>query len=217
MVCKYGTEESETITIGKPTGLQTSIYNKTKQARVIDKVDYYNAEWQIYSLGQYDINGSDVFRVEYRFHHSVIKELEIDGQTGFVSYEQVSKYLNHLWRYALLRNRLDIENNHIHPVWQMLLEDIEFQAQPPQGGIKRVKKNDLAAIGKNIQLMLGNLISIQARKTDNLESFIKLLRHAGVYDDILQYYRVERKMDEIEFRDKLAKSLKERRQLRNAA
>lgn len=217
VVAKYGEKESETITIGKPTGLQTSIYNKTKQIRVIDKVDHYHDLWACHSLGQYDKDGPDVYRVEYRFHHSVVKELEINGQTGFVSFEQIAEHLNQLWRYALLRNRLEVEPNHIDPVWQLLLEDAVFDGQPPYGGIKRKKKVDLSAIGKNIQIMLGNLISIQARKSDDLETFVKLLRAAGIYQDIVDYYRVERKIDEIEFRERLQKSLIDRRRLRNAA
>ena len=82
---------------------------------------------------------------------------------------------------------------------------------------KRVKKNDLSAIGKNLQLILGNLLSVMARKTDDVNQFFKLLRAAGIYQDLIDYYRVERKIDEIEFREKCEKALKERRLLRNAA
>ncbi len=65
--------------------------------------------------------------------------------------------------------------------------------------------------------MLGNLISIQARKSADLEVFLKLLRRLEIYDDILEYYRIERKIGEKEFRDKCQRSLAERRLLRNAA
>lgn len=217
VVAKYGEKHSETITIGKPTGLQTSIYNKTKQAVVIDKVDHYQKEWGIHSLGAYDSDGPDVWRVEYRFHHSVIRDMDFDGKTGFVNFLGISDYLGHLWKYAVLRNRLDIDHNHIHPVWQLLLDDVKFSTEPPSGGIKRVKKNDLAAIGKNIELLLGNFMSIYARKSDKIEGFFKQLRRLEVYDDILEYYRVERKIDETDFREKCERTLKERRMLRNAA
>lgn len=217
VVAKYGEKDSETITIGKPSGLQTSIYNKTKQAKVIDKVDHYQREWAAYSLGSYNSDGPDVCRVEYRFHHSVVKEMEINGKTGFSNYADIAPFLSHLWKYALLRNRLDISKDHIHPVWQMLLDDVTFSTEPPNGLIKRVKKNDLSAIGKNIELLLGNLISIQARKGVEVAQFLKLLRQLDIYDDIIRYYRVERKIGEEEFRDKCQTALIKRRMLRNAA
>lgn len=217
VVCKYGSQDSETLTIGKPTGLQTSIYNKTKQAVVVDKVDYYDNEWTVHSLGEYDKQGPDVYRVEFRFHHSVIKEFQIGEKTGFINYEQIADNLNDLWRYALLRNRLDIADSHIDPVWQLFYEDVRFQSAPPQGLIKRQKKNDFAAVEKNYQIMLGNFMSIFARKSTDVNLFFEALRGAGLYHDIVECYRVMRKMDETEFREKCAKSLKERRLLRNAA
>lgn len=136
------------ITIGKPVGLQTSIYNKTKQSKVVDKVDYYQNEWKNYSLGVYDENGPDVYRLEYRFHHSVIKDFEINGKSGFVNFLQIAPLLNYLWQYALVRNRLDLTTDVIDPVWQKFMEDVQFSTEPPYGLVKKVKKTIYRQLAK---------------------------------------------------------------------
>lgn len=217
VACRYGSGDAETITIGKPTGLQTSIYNKTKQAKVIDKVDYYNSEWSIYSLGTYDPQGQDVYRVEYRFHHSIVRELVVGEHSNCVTYLQASKILRNLWQYAIMRNRLEIEPKLIHPVWQMMFEDVEFHTDHKGVLPMRQKKQDVSAISKNYDLMVGNLISITARQTSDVNFLIRELKKLHFYDDLMRYYRVERRVGEVELRERLKKSLLLRRMLRNAA
>jgi len=217
VACKYGTADAETITIGRPTGLQTCIYNKTKQARVVDKVDYYNDEWSAYSLGDYDPAGPDVYRIEYRFHHSVIREMSLDDVTSFKTYLEASKILKNLWSYAISKNRLEIAPKTIHPVWQMIDEDVEFQTFVPGFIPARKKKTDLSAVAKNYDLFLGNFISLVARQTDSVKFLISQLKKLHFYDDWLRYQRVIRKRGDRDLRDHLQKQLKLRRMLRNAA
>lgn len=216
VIARYGTDQAQTITIGKPTGLQTSVYNKTAQALHIDKVDAYKQYWANNSGGRYDAEGRDVYRVEVRFHHSVIKDLDFDGIGGIVTFKDISKHLDQLWRYALLRNRLDVETDVIHPVWQCLLEDVSFAQGGKMSGVRRVKKNDNGSIEKNCQLFVGNALSMFARHTDDVIVFIKALRAMGVYDTIVDVYR-SHKVGETELRERWAKGLRDRRLLRNAA
>ncbi|WP_410966908.1 hypothetical protein, partial [Salmonella sp. SAL04277] len=73
----YG--RGETYMFGSASGLQLCIYNKTLQARATDKLDYWSKVWA-------SLNGDpfgdgdpaykpeeDVWRLEFRFHHSVIQ------------------------------------------------------------------------------------------------------------------------------------------------
>lgn len=217
VACTYGSGDAQTITIGKPTGLQTSVYNKTKQAKHVDKVDFYDDEWGVYSLGEYDKNGPDVYRVEYRFHHSVIREMYVDDATNFVDYEQASKIIKNLWQYAIQKNRLELYKGVIHPVWQMLYYDVNFTTGYPAWTAKRRKKTDVSAVAKNYDLFVGNLISLTARQTADVGFLMSQLKKLHFYDDWLRYQRVERKRGEGELREFLKKQLLLRRMLRHAA
>lgn len=126
-------------TIGKPSALQMCIYDKTVEAKISDKVDYYNEEWQVFSLGTY-VSLEPVKRIEARIHHQIVREIGIGINEELESFEQVSDYLSDIWRYALNRNRLDQSTTTIDPFWQLILEDSQFYC--PADGLHIVRKKN---------------------------------------------------------------------------
>lgn len=141
----------------------------------------------------------------------------VDGETDWKDYRGAARILGNLWQYAIMRNRLEIAPRTIHPVWQMLYEDVRFDTEWRGVLPIRKKKVDVSAISKNYDLMVGNLISIAARQTSDVNFLLRELKKLHFYDDLIRYYRVERRIGEAELKERLQKALLLRRMLRNAA
>jgi len=77
---------------GSASGVQLAIYNKTEQARATDKLDYWESVWKRRdSFDPQDPDNydpvADVWRVELRYHHSVIQQFasgSVDLETGAI-------------------------------------------------------------------------------------------------------------------------------------
>jgi len=212
---RYGKSEVETLMYGKASGLQTVIYNKTKEIKVTDKVDYFHGLWTAYTFGDFDPE-KPVWRIEMRFHHQVVREVgEGLGET-LHSFQDVAPYLTDLWRYALMKNRLDHSSTYIDPIWQLFLEDAEF-VHPAQGlWIRRKKKQDVSSVGRNFAAIIGNLISLSARQNQTVGHVMKQLKRLDCFDDLLRYYRL-RHMSEADLRQQIEKGLALRRLIGKAA
>lgn len=207
----YG--DNETVMFGKANGLQFTAYRKDREIERSDKVDFMHREWS--ASPRFDPS-APVVRLEARFHHSVVQEIGRGIDTCLDSFAEVSVMLTDLWRYALLRNRLDYSTVYVDPFWQLLMQDVEF-LHPSNGfRISRKKRVSVAPLAHNFSLVVGNLISIGARYGWDARQLLKQMRALHFFDDLLQWYRL-RGFDESKVREHLGKALLQRRLVGRAA
>jgi len=177
----------ESLTLGSRGSLQECIYRKDLEILKSDKVDYYHQKWGEYTLGSFDPK-KEVDRIEARFHQSVIKQFSTGLDKPLTTFSQVCKYFTNLWKYSLNANRYMYDKDYVHPLWQMLYEDIIFTCEEQPVEFKRVQaKTDTTAITRQISNAIGNLITIYARTTIPVEEVIKQIRNAEFFTLIKQW------------------------------
>jgi len=144
-----------------------------------------------------------VTRVEYRFHHTVIREFSRGVGEDINSYLEISNYLNDLFAYGLKTIRYQ-KNNVIAPLWQFLQEDIQFNRFDLHENFTRAQKpkSDTTAIARVIPLFVGTFISIRARSGLEWKYVQKELQNMPVMDEIRSHL-FERKQHEGEFFEQL--------------
>jgi hypothetical protein len=185
----YGSEnQAKNYLIGKPASIQFTAYDKGYESVKSDKIDYFNEEWGVYTLGEH--NPDNVTRrIELRFSHTVIREMGLGMGKSFESFPDVIPFLTDIWRYGLERNRLNQDNNYIHPFWQLLMSDVYFYHPAQNIEISRKKKASVDPIAHNIALVIGNSITICARMGMTTKQFMRYLRTMPFYQEIVSYYR----------------------------
>lgn len=175
----YG--RGETSMFGSASGIQLCIYNKTEQAKATDKLDYWQSVWRrtddpfdADSVDNYNAD-QDVWRIELRFHHSVIQQFasgSVDVHTGQAidtcTFEAFSAHLDGLWRYGLNQFKLLIRPGYFEPFWTLIRDDVRVEL-PVESLIddteyKRYYKTSKGFSGKNVELFLGNFVSLLARE-----------------------------------------------------
>ncbi|EGW20655.1 hypothetical protein [Methylobacter tundripaludum] len=219
-VATYGREgQDKNYLIGKPIAVQMALYDKSYEMIKSDKVDYFNEEWSVYSFGTYDSTQS-VRRIEARLHHTVIREIGHGLGLEFEGFNQVAEHLTDLWRYALERNRLMIDGDprgYLNPFWQLLMQDVHFYV-PAQGvKISRKKKEAVDPIARNITSVIGNLVSIMARRNDcTVRHVMRQLHNLHIWPEIQTYYR-SRGKDDDDLREQIKEGLEKRRLIGRAA
>lgn len=215
----------ETFMLGAANSVQLCLYDKTKQIRKIDKVDFWNSWWDAYTFGQYR-SDLPVRRLEMRFHHSVVNELAFSRGEKWSTFEAVSAHLTDLWRYALNVHRLHYGVVHgadvspqaqsIDPVWQLLRDDIVFFHPATGEKLCRKKETSTAAIEKNIQGLVGNLLTLAVRRgvggPDRVvaQRFVWVLRRLDCWHQIAAYFSA-RGMNAGALQDWVEDKVKERR------
>ncbi|MGB0361105.1 MAG: hypothetical protein ACPGEF_06840, partial [Endozoicomonas sp.] len=167
-------EKGQSYAFGTASGVQLAIYNKTIQSRKIDKLDYMEHKWKQGTLQSDDTHTydpeKDVFRIELRFHHSVIQQFSLgtfDMRTGEIgvrmsTYATVIEHLQPLWAYGLKSFQLKYNRNYLDPFWTILKEDVVFQQTKTDREhfkYQRYYKKPDSFSGKNYQLFLGNHLS----------------------------------------------------------
>lgn len=165
---------------GSVSGVQLAIYNKTLQARATDKLDYWESVWR--RRDSFDDQDPDnynpaqpVWRVELRFHHSVIQQFasgSLDVKTGKLidtrTFEAFAGHLDGLWRYGLGQFKLLDRPGYFAPIWTLVREDVRVDL--PVDSLlddteyKRYYKTSRGFSGKNVELFLGNFVSLLARE-----------------------------------------------------
>lgn len=214
---RYGGKgHAKNFLIGKPSALQLCIYDKTKEIKVSDKVDYFQQKWNEFSIGTYD-KDKIVTRIELRFYHKIIKDIGEFLGTELKSYLQASKYLTEIWRYGLVANRLMLNSDYIDPFWQYLIQDCFFYNEDSGIEIKRKKKQDVSSVGRNYTAILGNVLSVMARNPafSEREVYVQLKRMT-FFDDMVRYY-AERGIDKGQLIQNIKKGLSLRRLVGKAA
>jgi len=198
----YG--NSQSYLFGLASGLQFSMYRKDLQAKVVDKTHFWSAVW----TRRTDENfvplynpEKPVWRLEFRFHHSVINEFAEFLAEPLMSFSDLAPHLTGLFRYAMGNFRLNAVSSassgasssyrglYIDPMWQLLLQDVRILA-PDQGlWYKRSRKQPGRGCEKNILLAVGNMLSIYARNgLDSLKSLAYLME-SGIFEDYAEYIR----------------------------
>ena len=166
---------------GSAGGLQLALYNKTDQARAIDKFDYWQSVWRGLDnpLDAEDDQNYDpkvpVWRLELRYHHSVVDQFaqgSVNIQTGELidtrTFAEISAHLDGLWRYGLTAFKLLSRPGVYDAFWTLLREDVTVmvQVEPLSDEVKykRYYKTSSGFTGKNVELFMGNFVSLLARE-----------------------------------------------------
>jgi hypothetical protein len=174
----YG--RGETSMFGSAGGIQLCIYNKTEQARATDKLDYWESVWK--RRDSFDDSdpenynpAQDVWRIEMRYHHSIIQQFasgSVDLQTGqFIdtsTYSAFAGHLDGLWRYGLGQFRLLVRPGAYEAIWTLIRDDVRVDLPVDslleETEYKRHHKTARGFSGKNVELFLGNFVSLLARE-----------------------------------------------------
>ncbi|MCQ8130697.1 hypothetical protein [Methylomonas rivi] len=227
-VATYGGPNTEkNYLIGRASSFQVCMYDKTKEMVKRDKQDYYQREWLAYSLGAYD-PAKKVRRLELRFHHSVIREVGQGMDKSLESWLDVADHLTDIWRYGMRLTRFNQVNGRrdndrkfskpdvIHPIWQLLMQDIEFYVPADGVRICRKKKESVDPVAKNISLLIGNMITLCARSGMDTKQVMGQLKRLTFYPQIVSYY-ISRGLSESDLRENVEKGLALRRIIGTAA
>lgn len=209
----YG--KGETYMLGLANSLQLCVYAKHLEIAKRDKVDYWHGRWDAFTLGAFRPD-LDVWRVEMRFHHSVVRDLGRSVGQDWVTFAQVAEHMADLWRYALGVHRLHASASMLDPFWQLLRDDVRFYHPATGERLKRQKLESTASIEKNIQGLIGNLLTLAARRPGSGDCgvdgarFVWALRQLPAWRDIAAYF-VGRGLDEEALASLLGEKLRERR------
>lgn len=174
----YG--RGETSMFGSASGVQLCIYNKTEQAKAADKLDYWENVWRrrdSFDAADPENYNPDqpVWRVELRYHHSIIQQFasgSLDVNTGKAidtqSFAAFSGHLEGLWRYGLRQFKFLSRPGYFAPIWTLMRDDVRVDL--PVDSLlddtqyKRYYKTSRGFSGKNVELFLGNFVSLLARE-----------------------------------------------------
>lgn len=205
---------------GSASGVQCAIYNKTLQAQTVDKLDYWRSVWS-QSYEDLDTPAFDpelpVWRVEVRFHHSVIQQfadgsvcMETGELIGTRTFAELAPHLTGLFRYGLDAFRLLSMPGLIDPVWTYLAQDVRVitgaECLVGSTDYKRYYKTASGFTGKNVDLFMGNFVSLLARERVGATKAFERLKEWECWPVIRDHYaekgRTERDIY-IWLRDKL--------------
>jgi hypothetical protein len=184
-----GKNQSKNYLIGKASSTQFCIYDKSLEIIKSDKLDYFHREWGKYSEGVHNPKMT-TYRIEARLHHQIVREVGNGLGVNLEAFIDIIPYLTDLWRYALSKNRLNEDYKHkdIHPFWHLLMQDVYFYVPAQNVPIMRKKKESVAPIGKNIGLVLGNMMTIYARQGLKPKHVMRQLKLLSFYPEIQTYY-----------------------------
>ncbi|WNF47921.1 hypothetical protein RHP75_05670 [Pseudomonas sp. SG20056] len=198
----YG--RGETSMFGSAGGVQLCIYNKTEQAKATDKLDYWESVWRRRdSFDSADPENYDpeqpVWRVELRYHHSIIQQFasgSLDVKTGEVidtrSFAAFAGHLDGLWRYGLRQFKLLARPGYYAPIWTLIRDDVRVDL--PVDSLlddteyKRYYKTSRGFSGKNVELFLGNFVSLLARERVGAKKAFCTLKQWDCWPVIRDHY-----------------------------
>lgn len=198
----YG--RGETSMFGSASGVQLAIYNKTEQARATDKLDYWERVWRrndsfdAADPDNYD-QSADVWRVELRYHHSVIQQFasgSVIVGTGEViatdSFAAFAPHLDGLWRYGLRQFKLLSRPGYFDPLWTLIRDDVRVDlpvdSLVDETCYQRSYKTSRGFSGKNVELFLGNFISLLARERVPAKKAFRVLKEWDCWPVIRDHY-----------------------------
>lgn len=188
----YGNRE--TYTFGSASSIQMCVYDKVTEAIKSDKIDFWEQVWRKipsaddFMESEYQ-DGDNVTRLEFRFHHSVVQQFGFGSDFEANNYAELQDHLNGLFQYALNNFRLHHSTSYIHPVWQILQEDVLFFSESVDVFYKRAKKQpDNANTKRRTAIWLGNTIRLHARKGIKASVIVKYIMRSGLEDELMYYF-----------------------------
>lgn len=198
----YG--RGETSMFGSANGIQLCIYNKTEQARATDKLDFCESVWRRGdSFDETDPANynpdQDVWRIELRFHHSIIQQFaagSVDLKSGQLidtdSFADFSAHLDGLWRYGLGQFKLLARPGYYAPIWTLIRDDVRVEVSVDSllgdTDYKRYYKTSRGFSGKNVELFLGNFVSLLARERVGAKKAFNRLKEWECWPVIRDHY-----------------------------
>ncbi|MGC8118275.1 hypothetical protein ACP3VQ_24930 [Metapseudomonas otitidis] len=220
----YGNGQS--FLFGSASGMQLAIYDKTLQAYSIDKLDYWQSVWKTMDNPfapdddqNYDAK-APVWRVELRFHHSIVQQFA-DGSasmdTGAMidsrTYRELAPHLDGLFQYGLESFRLCSSKGVFDAFWTLLRQDTKVSVPAVslvgRTHYKRHYKTSQGFSGKNVDLFIGNFISLVARERVGAKKAFASLRNWECWPVIRDHY-THKGMDERALYKRIKQLLKER-------
>ncbi|MCY1289711.1 hypothetical protein D9M70_388140 [compost metagenome] len=175
----YGRGQS--FLFGSASGIQLAIYNKSLQAYSTDKLDYWQSVWSAMDNPfdaaddqNYDPDAT-VWRVELRFHHGIVQQFadgSADTRTGEIlcsrTFAELAPHLDGLFQYGLQSYRLCSSSGAFDAFWTLMRQDVKVSVPAESLGghmhYKRHFKTSKGFSGKNVELFLGNFVSLLARE-----------------------------------------------------
>lgn len=206
----YG--DGETFMFGSAAGLQCAIYNKSLQARAIDKLDYWQAVWRSYDNpsdaadpANYDPT-QPVWRIELRFHHSVVQQfaagscnLQTGEAIGTCTFEDLAPHLDGLWRYGMQSFRLLDRPGLYAAAWSLFAQDARVctgvDSLVDDHKYRRYYKTSAGFSGKNVELLMGNLVSLAARQGIGAKKTFAELKAWVCWPTVLEHYELKGKTE----------------------
>ncbi len=191
---KYGTKES--YTFGGASSLQMCIYDKTKEMHKRDKAHFWGGIWSK-TPGIPDPfepeyqEGDQVTRIEARFHHSVIRQF-CKGTKGFevTNFSQLVPHLTGLYQYMLDNFRFHHSKNFIHPIWQLLMEDVEVLEPLRPLIYQRCYKGESSSSRRNVAFWLGNAMRLFSRQQFTVDTVVNYFMQSGLLSDLKAYCKI---------------------------
>lgn len=199
----YG--RGETSMFGSANGVQLCIYNKTEQAKATDKLDYWQSVWRrnddpfdAECLDNYNPE-QDVWRIELRYHHSVIQQFASGStqlSTGELidtrTFEAFCPHLDGLWRYGLQQFKLLTRPGCYDAFWTLIRDDVRVElpveSLMDDTEYKRYYKTAAGFSGKNVELFVGNFVSLLARERVGATKAFDRLREWECWPVIRDHY-----------------------------
>lgn len=208
----YG--DGQSYTFGRADALQVCLYRKDIEAEKHDKIDFWQGVW-----GQLYDNTKEVWRIELRFHHTVLNELANGmGVKNPTTAYRWYPYLREIWDYGLNNNRLELAKHHISPIWQFLRDDAPDKLASKYAFIPcvRQKKSVTPSAIRNIANMLGNMVSLYARQQIDFSHLWQAVQDLHIFPLIKQRLKDTGKTIDY-LREKLESSMLDRYLIGKAA
>jgi hypothetical protein len=177
------------------------LYDKVTEAIKTDKIGFWEEKWRqtpsVHDFMESEYReGDTVKRLEMRFHHSIIQQFcngTKDQNGEFIqirNFEDLSKHLTALWRYALNNFRLHHSTSYIDPLWQLLIEDVEIYAPAPDLLYQRKPKPPGQSTRRNVGLWLGNHLKLMARRRMSVDFAVSHVLQSGLEPELMDYFGV---------------------------
>lgn len=209
-VAVYGRGKS--FLFGSASGMQLAIYDKTAQARAIDKLDYWESVWRRTDnpFDESDPFNYDpalpVWRIELRFHHGVVQQFadgSADIRTGAMidtrTFAELSAHLQGLWQYGLQAFKLLVRPGMYDAFWTLIRSDVrvfvEAASLVEDTDYRRHYKTSRGFSGKNVELFLGNFVSLLVRERVGAQRAFERLQDWECWSVIRDHYAAKGKSE----------------------
>ncbi|SFA71385.1 hypothetical protein [Azotobacter beijerinckii] len=197
---------------GSASGMQLAIYDKTAQARAIDKLDYWESVWRRTDnpFDESDPFNYDpavpVWRIELRFHHGVVQQFadgSADIRTGAMidtrTFAELSAHLQGLWQYGLQAFKLLVRPGMYDAFWTLIRSDVrvfvEAASLVEDTDYRRHYKTSRGFSGKNVELFLGNFVSLLVRERVGAQRAFERLQDWECWSVIRDHYAAKGKSE----------------------